>query len=85
MSAVLVFSIILGASLLALAIIAGTIILAIRIIKGGATPDSRRAQAEEARMIQEIYQGLSSIEKRVESLETIIFDSSRKDRIDEKS
>jgi len=30
-------------------------------------------------MIQEIYQGLSRMEERVESLETIILDRERKD------
>jgi hypothetical protein len=30
-------------------------------------------------MIQEIYQGLSRMEERVESLETILLDSDKKD------
>ena len=67
---------------LALAIIGGTILIAIKILKGGVSRKSQRYQAEEARMIQEIYQGLSRMEERVESLETILLDreKEKKDR-----
>ena len=49
------------------------------MIKGGASPKDRQQLAEEARMIQEIYQGMSELENRVESLETILLDSEKKD------
>jgi phage shock protein B len=56
------------------------LLLAIKIFRGsGGSKKERRATAdEEARLIQEIYQGLTRMERRVESLETILFD--RKER-----
>jgi phage shock protein B len=80
MHTVLILSIIFGGTVLALAVIGGTILLGIKILKGGLSPSSRRSQAEEAKMIQEIYEGLSKMEKRVEALETIILDQTRKDK-----
>ena len=65
--------------MLALAIIGSTILMAINIIKGGFSGKGQKIQNEEARRIQEIYQGLSRMEERVESLETIILDRERKD------
>ncbi len=59
-----------------LALIGGIILGAIKIIKGD-TKRSRKNNEEEARMIQEIYMGLSSMERRVESLETLLFDRER--------
>ncbi|MBW2700131.1 MAG: phage-shock protein [Deltaproteobacteria bacterium] len=59
-----------------LALIGGIILGAIKIIKGD-TKRSRKSSEEEARMIQEIYMGLSSMERRVESLETLLFDRER--------
>jgi phage shock protein B len=81
MHAVLIISIILGGSLLALAIVGSTILMGMKIIKGGISRKGQKFQAEEARMIQEIYQGLSQMEQRVEALETIILDRTRKDRL----
>ena len=42
---------------------------------------SNQFQAEEARLIQEIYQGLAKMEERVEVLETILLDRPRKERV----
>jgi phage shock protein B len=80
MHTVLILLIIFGGTVLALAVIGGTILLGIKILKGGLSPSSRRSQAEETKMIQEIFEGLSGMEKRVEALETIILDSTRKDK-----
>ena len=80
MHAVLILSIIFGGSLLALAIIGSTILMGMKIIKGGVSRKGQKSQAEEARMIQEIYQGLSQMEQRVEALETIILDRTKEDR-----
>ena len=80
MDAVAIFGIIFGCSLLALAIIASTILMAIKILKGGVSRKGQEFQAKEARMIQEMYIGLEKLEKRLESLETIILDHERKDR-----
>ena len=40
----------------------------------------RELADEESKMIQEIYQGFSRMEERIEALETIILDHERKDR-----
>jgi phage shock protein B len=79
MSGVLILTIIFGGSVLALAIIGSTILMAIKILKGGLSQKGQKLQTDEARMIQEIYQGLSRMEGRVEALETIILDRERKE------
>jgi phage shock protein B len=53
--------------------------MAIKILKGGVSRKNQRGQAEEAKIIQEIYHGLGSLEKRMEALETIILEGRRKD------
>jgi phage shock protein B len=80
MPAVFIVAIVIGGIILALAIIGSTVLMAIKILKGGLSRKGQRLQAEEARMIQEMYQGLSRMQERVEALETIILDRERKDR-----
>ena len=80
MHGVLIVAIVFGGSVLVAAIIGSTILMAIKILKGGLSRKGQRVQSEEARMIQEIYQGLSRMEARVEALETIILERERKDR-----
>jgi len=80
MHAVMILALIFGGSVLVLAIIGSTILMAIKILKDGISRKGQKSQAEEARMIQEIYQGLLRIEERVDALETIILDHERKDR-----
>lgn len=79
MDGALIVSMVFGSAVLILAIIAGTILLSIRMIKGGASPKDREQLADEAKMVQEIYQGMSALENRVESLEAILLDSEKKD------
>jgi len=79
MHAVLILSIIFGGSILVLAIIGSTILMAIKILKGGISSKGRRSEAEEARIIQEIYEGLGRMESRVEALETLLLERERKD------
>jgi hypothetical protein len=74
--AVIVVTVFAG-SVLILAIIGSTILMGLKIIKGGATPRGQKSQSNEARVIQEIYQGLARMEERVEALETIIIDRER--------
>ena len=80
MHGVLIVAIVFGGSILVLAIIGSTILMAIKILKGGLSRKGQKVQSEEAGMIQEIYQGLSRMEARVEALETIILERERKDR-----
>jgi phage shock protein B len=74
MTAVWMLMIIFGSLVLILGTICGTILFAIKIRHGGLSHRSREAQGEETRMIQEIYQGLSRMEARVEALETILME-----------
>jgi len=67
----------LGVVLIVFAFISGTILISIKLIKGGASSKGQKANADEARMIQEIYQGLARMEERVESLETILLERER--------
>ena len=78
MHAVLILSIVFGGTILALAIIGSTILMAIKILKGGISAKGRRSQAEEARVIQEIYEGLNRMESRVEALETLLMERDKK-------
>ena len=52
---------------------------ALRILKGDPNQRSREAAMEEIRLMQELHDGLQRMEKRVEALETIILDQSRKE------
>lgn len=80
MKEVVIVAIVFGSLVLALAIIPGTILITIRLLKGGFSRTDRKQQAEETKMIQEIYQGLSRMEERVEALETILLDRDREER-----
>jgi phage shock protein B len=79
MQGAIIVAIVFSGIVLALAVIGSTILMAIKIIKGGLSRKKQKYQADEARMIQEIYQGLSRMEERVESLETILLDGDKKD------
>ena len=80
MQGVLVVAIVFGGLVLGLAIVGSTILMGIKMFRGDASRRGQRLQADEARMIQEIYQGLSRMEKRVDALETIILEPPGKDR-----
>ena len=68
-----VLELILIASLVGLVLLGTFLLVAIKMIQGG-RKQKRASLADEARMIQEIYQGMRKMEQRVESLETILFD-----------
>lgn len=53
-------------------------LITLAILKGGKTKKGRNMEAEEARRVQEIYQGISRMEGRIEALETIILEHERK-------
>ena len=77
--AVFIVAIVFTGIVLALAIIGGTFLMAIRIIKGGVSRKDRDWSSKEARMVQEIYQGLNNLEERAESLETILLDREKRE------
>jgi len=72
MEFILMLAIIFGGTVLALAIVGSTILMALKILRGGMSRKGQKAQSDEAKMVQEIYQGLGRMENRVEALETII-------------
>jgi phage shock protein B len=76
---VFVVTIVFGSIVLILGIIAGTILMGIRMRHGAGPRSDRTSEAEEARMIQEIFHGLSRLEQRVEALETILMDQKGKE------
>jgi phage shock protein B len=78
MNSVLIVAIVFGGLVLALAIVGSTILIGIRIAKGGFSRKGQAYQADETRMIQELYQGLSKMEERVDALETILLERERK-------
>lgn len=80
MHEVFIVGIVFGGIVLALAIIGSTILMAIKILRGGFSRRGQRLEAEDARMMQEVYRGLSRMEERVEALETLVLDSKGKDR-----
>jgi len=82
MTAVWMLMIISGSLVLILGTICGTILFAIKLRHGGLSARSRDAQGEEARMIQEIYQGLGRMETRVEALETILMERNERSQKD---
>lgn len=77
MQPVLILITIFGGIILSLSVIGGTIIFAMKIIKGGGSGRGRKSQSEEAMMIQEIFSGLSRMEERVDSLETLLLKKER--------
>ncbi|MBI5577517.1 MAG: phage-shock protein [Deltaproteobacteria bacterium] len=66
-----------GALVIVLAGVAAIIIaLSIRAFRGAG---NRNQDAQDSRLIQETYQGLSRLEERIEALETILHDRKRED------
>ncbi|MFC1858555.1 phage-shock protein [Thermodesulfobacteriota bacterium] len=74
MHGVFIIAVVFGSIVLALAIVCGTILMAMKQRDGGISAKSKQQQAEEAKMIQDIYHGISKMEERVETLETILMD-----------
>jgi len=81
MEVVLIIAIVFGGSILALLILGSTVLMAIKIIKGGISSRNKKLEAEEAKIIQEIYRGLSSLEERMDVLESVLLDRERKDQV----
>ncbi len=69
-----IVAIVFGGIVLALAVIGATFIMSIKLTRDGISRKDKKYQSNETRMIQEIYQGLSKMEERIETLETILLD-----------
>ena len=80
MTGALIVGIALGGIIVFVVTVGLVIIGIIRAAKSGEiSRKDKEAREEEARMIQEIYHGLSKMEKRVEALETILIERSKKE------
>jgi phage shock protein B len=78
MNTVVVVAIVFGSIVTIAGLLCGTILVIIRMKNSGFSSSSREAGKQEAMMIQEIYQGLDRMEKRIEALETILMDGHSK-------
>ncbi|MCP4721132.1 MAG: phage shock protein B [Desulfobacteraceae bacterium] len=69
-----------GGSILLIATLGLILIGIIRAAKtGGISKKERQVHAEETKMIQDIFNGLSKMEDRIEALETILIERQKKD------
>ena len=80
MTPVCIVGMVFGGFILILLIICGTILALIRTRHGGLSKRSRKNEAEETKIMQEIFRGLSRMESRVEALETILMDQKEKEK-----
>jgi len=74
MSTVIIVAIVFGSILTFAALICGTILVIVKMRSSGLSKRGRDTQSDEARIIQELYQGLAHMEERIEALETILMD-----------
>ena len=74
----IIVAIVFSSIVMCIGMVCGTILLIIKS-RRGLTARTRQQEAEEAEMIQEMYRGLSEMEKRIDALETILLDRQRKD------
>ena len=51
----------------------------LRIITGSPSRHNRRALEDEAQLMQELHQGLTQMESRIEALETLLFERDRRE------
>lgn len=58
-------------------VLGGVFLIALKILKGPSSPKPRAGDAEEAKMIQQIFRNVTGLEKRVDSLETILLDQAQ--------
>ncbi len=80
MTGALIIGISIGGAILLIATIGLIIMGIIKVSKtGGLFKNEKKANAEETKMIQDIYYGLSKMEERIEALETILMDRQREE------
>lgn len=74
MSTVVIVAIVFGSIVTIAGLLCGTVLVIMRMRNSDLSATSRSTQKQEVVMIQEIYQGLDRMEKRIEALETILMD-----------
>lgn len=74
MTTVIIVAIVFGSILTFAALVCGTVLAIVKMRSSGLSKGTRKSQSDEARVIQEIYQGLSHMEERIDALETILME-----------
>lgn len=69
-----------GFVLVPLLVVIGLVFLIAKMFQGAFTRREPPERVDETRMIQEIYNKLSTMEERVEVLETLLIEDGRKDK-----
>ena len=64
-------------AVMVLATIGFTVYFIVRAAKGSPVRRAEKIDASDTKIIQEVYQGLTKMDKRIESLETLILDADR--------
>ena len=78
MTAVLIVGIVFGSIVAIVALILGFILMTKKLKRGGSFRQGEQLNADETRLIQELHQGISRMEQRVDALETILMDREKK-------
>ncbi len=74
---IIIVAIVFGSPILFLALVFGFVLVLKKNKGGGSIRRGEQLNADETKLIQEIHQGLSRMEERVEALETILVDLER--------
>jgi phage shock protein B len=61
------------------AVVGGFCLKGLKILKETAPGQSQHFSAEETKLMQELFQGLTRMEERIEALETLLIDRERKE------
>jgi len=80
MTAIVIVGIIFSSILAFFVIVFGFVLALKKIQKGGSIRKGEQLNTDETRLIQEIHQGLSRMEERVEALETILLSREGKEQ-----
>ena len=79
MHGAIIVGVCIGGAILLIATLGLILIGIIRAAKtGGISKKDRQTHADETKMIQDIFNGLSKMEERIETLETILIERQRK-------
>lgn len=78
MNSIIIVTIVFGSIVILAGLLCSTVLVFAKMRRSGLSSSAREANNDEAMMIQEIYQGLERMEKRIEALETILMDSQKK-------
>lgn len=79
MNTVVIVAIVFGSIVAMAALVCGTVLAMVKARREGLSASGRKARSDEAEVIQELYRGLSRMEKRIEALETILMEGQGKD------